>query len=122
MPAPRRRGLLAIAGSCGPLAGHHLLAGTIVVGRGELAQAGQHQRRGSIVALAARIEPAVGFRPEGTVRPPWLPLVRAALDALGFPWEAAARSRLGPGEPWTAWSGDEAWGSRGELLGPLAPP
>jgi formylmethanofuran dehydrogenase subunit C len=113
-----RRGLIAIAGACGPLAGHHLLAGTIVVARGDLESPGLHLRRGSIVALEARVEAAVGFRREGPAYPGWLALLRSRLDELDFPWDRTARRRFEPDEPWLAWSGDELCGGRGELLVP----
>jgi formylmethanofuran dehydrogenase subunit C len=114
-----RRGLIAVAGAAGDCPGYFLGAGTIVVGRGELAGAGLEMRRGSIIGLSARQRPGTGFRRDGPVAPVWLRLLARRLRELDFPLDEAARAALEGSRPLESWSGDLLSLGRGEVLLPV---
>jgi formylmethanofuran dehydrogenase subunit C len=114
-----RRGLIAVGGPAGDLPGHGMLAGTILVARGELRAPGIEMRCGSILGLASAGPPRAGFRLDGPVSPLWLILLLRRLQALGLALEERARAVLSGEEPLVSWSGDHLSLGRGEVLLPL---
>ena len=97
-----RRGLIAVTGRCGKSAGHRMMAGTLVLGRGPYDHPGLEARRGTILCLDRThpFTPHPGYARAGDHDAEDLVvmrLMRRRLAALGIEMELGA---------WTLYDGD----------------
>ena len=109
--AGMRRGLVAIAGRAAGGAGLRMLAGTVIALSGLDADAGQGNKRGSLVS-GTPMRPMPGrYAFAARYRPPALSLQLQRLRALGLPVGDALIDGA-----WARWSGDLTELGRGEIL------
>ncbi|MBX7168629.1 MAG: formylmethanofuran dehydrogenase subunit C [Pirellulales bacterium] len=106
----QRRGLIAVVGDADDYAGHHLRAGTIVLG-GAAPLPGVGMQRGTIVCLAPDVRVPASFRRDGPSWPGFWALLRRRLLALGFPCEDTPST-----QGFVSLSGDRLGLGRGEIL------
>jgi formylmethanofuran dehydrogenase subunit C len=106
-----RRGLVAVAGRVGPLAGRGMIAGTVLVLGPVGGQPGLGSKRGSIVA-AGGIDVPPTYRLACTYEPPHVRLLLTSLHRrFGFPAGASVRDGR-----YRRYCGDAGQPGKGEIL------
>jgi formylmethanofuran dehydrogenase subunit C len=107
-----RRGTIAMT-SCDELPGHHMLAGTLVIVQGPLANAGVNARRGSILGLDPQAEPSwvPRYQPDCVHRPVFVQVLLRHLQKQKYPIPPAAVSG-----PYRHYSGDRLNTGQAEIL------
>jgi len=104
------RGLIAVLGSTGNYPGHHMRAGTILVG-GVAPWPGVGMRRGTIICPAAKVTVPPSFCRDGPTWPGFWILLRRRLAVLGFCVDEFAADQA-----FISFSGDTLSLGRGEIL------
>lgn len=109
--ARQRGGVIAVHGSVGECPGYKMLAGTLVVGEGELQSPGLGMIRGTILALNSAPKVLPTFRPDGLVQPVVLRVLWRRLQQLNFLLPSGLDDAR-----YESFSGDMLSGNRGEIL------